>query len=1175
MEFARSIAQKAGEEGKASSSVCAADHDRSGGEEQAEPQNRSTSETPKSESMFSEQEDETECDASADLGSGVIEHGEGPSGKVTCDLDCKDSEVSKPDHDDNGTNECGNDLQDLVDNRTLSAEESGFSQEHHDHQTASLGTGEMLQDQSAAAISSSQNQRDSTDASAGASNSSQEQQHSTNSAVMAAQQQTESDEEAEFLAKIARFENPNGPPPLQLNYEALKHIATYFVPGSHGLCTDITKIWGGTFHEIRILTFEDGWTCIGRFAILPEPLSKTDSELATIAYVRKHTQIPVPEIYFVNHNENHVVGAAFVLMERIEGVRLFELWGDLSMEHRISVITQVARIVNELAGLQFDRIGSLTVDGTVGPLVNISRTEEETLAGPFNDFLEFVDATMDETRRHDSEEVLAIYPATRDGLRKFLATGNMDPMLQAPYRLIHVDLEDRNIMVTRESERHPPKISGVIDWDHAFVGPAYYLYGHITVTNDLQKEKEELPGLKKLRQHFVKALVQHHPRNSPERDLIKQCFRENSVELTKLLSFAKFPLDSDSFSSMIKTYLASFDHDNELGDRHPYDVFHTPWVPDSDLESDGCATATEYLQDQAKGACFEHKLTGSSDHEAQSDKPVQDAVSETRATVDSWREDETPPLDLNYEALKHIASTCLSHGDCIDITSLRRGGFHEIRVLHFEDGWSCIARFTRNYEMLCKTESELATIAYVRKHTSIPVPEIYLVNHNENHVVGAPFVLMERLEGQPLCNIWAELTLEHKKSVIGQLSHVLGQLAELKFDDIGSLIADGTLGPPLNITEPENAVGETPFKSRIDFFHAFLKEDQPARTSAAKKHYRAIREELKSFMDENADNPTLNAPYRLIHNDLDSQNILVTQEDKTLPPKISGIIDWDWSYTGPLYYLCEYPHNICDWDDAPEDYADNKILRKHLVATLIDYFPENSPERKHIKQCFREKSYILNYFQSLFMTRVWPVSMEGSLVEQYLNKMRGGGSDWERLPYSGTFDWKRDSDLSDSDLEDLEDEESQSEDESVYDEDSGDYSKEESSVEASADMDLQSLNAPPPLNINYEALKHVATYFLPVTHGACIDIKSIDGGRFHKVKLLTFADGWTCIGRFAREEERLYKTESELATMEYVRTRTKIPINHFLVIIERFAHPSLMMTTLINLSIAKLLSETD
>lgn len=403
------------------------------------------------------------------------------------------------------------------------------------------------------------------------------------------QSDADAEAEAEFMAKIARFELPNGPPPLVLNYEALKHVATYFLPGTHGACIDITKVWGGSFHEIRILTFEDGWTCIGRFTSLYEPLFKTESELATIAYVRKHTQIPVPQIYFVNHDQNHAVGSAFVLMERMEGVRLSDIWRDLSMEHRMSVISQLAHVVGQLADLRFDCIGSLTSDGTVGPLVNISYTQEKTLAGPFNSFLEFACATLDGNRRQDSEEVLAIYPAAKDALQEYLAHADVDvdSMLQAPYRLIHIDLEDRNIMVTRHSEHHAPKISGIIDWDNAFVGPCYYLYEHPGMITDLQMSDEELPDLKKLRKHFVKTLLRRSPEHSTERELVKRCFRKKTVELTKLLTFSKFARESDSVFSLLRTYVHSFDPDAGFGLHHPYDGFDNDWVPDSDSESDG------------------------------------------------------------------------------------------------------------------------------------------------------------------------------------------------------------------------------------------------------------------------------------------------------------------------------------------------------------------------------------------------------------------------------------------------------------------------------------------------------------------------------------------------------------------------------------------------------------
>ena len=593
MEHAKSIIHNEGFDVAPLAAVRDADQSRSDGGEHIGTINHSGTDVAP-EIVKDNEQAESGDNSSADRGSEVTEHGEGLNeNAVTSALDYIGSEGDKPNNDseEQKTNSVNHD-----DSTTLIAEASNPLRELYDDLAASPKASEMSQDWngSDSYVKTGDSTLDLTIGSDSGSTVHNRDSYSncnnTSNLIHGAERTEHNDSEsddAEFLAKIARFELPNGPPPLQLNYEALKHLATYFLPGSHGPCIDITKVWGGSFHEIRILTFEDGWTCIGRFASLREPLSKTEAELATITYVRKHTQIPVPEVYFVNHNENHVVGAAFVLTERVPGVRLFDIWSDLSLEHRMSVVTQVADIVGELADLRFDRIGSLTLDGTVGPLVNISYTEDETLAGPFNNFIDFVCATMDETRRHNSEEVLAIYPTIKDELRRYLASGNMDKMLQAPYRLIHVDLEDRNIMVTREREQHPPKISGIIDWDHAFVGPSYYLYEHIGVTTELQREEDELPDLKRLRQHFVKTLVQHHARNSPERDLIKQCFRDKSVELTKLLSFAKFPLDNDSLSSMLKTYLDSFDHDNENGDRHPYDVFYKAWVPDSDPESDG------------------------------------------------------------------------------------------------------------------------------------------------------------------------------------------------------------------------------------------------------------------------------------------------------------------------------------------------------------------------------------------------------------------------------------------------------------------------------------------------------------------------------------------------------------------------------------------------------------
>ena len=402
--------------------------------------------------------------------------------------------------------------------------------------------------------------------------------------------------------------------------------------------------------------------------------------------------------------------------------------------------------------------------------------------------------------------------------------------------------------------------------------------------------------------------------------------------------------------------------------------------------------------------------------EGGSEDGSQDAKSDT-SSVDSWS-DEVPPLNLNYEALKHLADHFLpgSHGACIDITTMRRGGFHGIRVLHFEDGWSCIARFTREYESLEKTESELATIEYVRKHTTIPVPEIFFVNYNENHVVGAPFVLMERMDGGPLGDIWDALPLEHKLDVMRQLANVTGQLAEQKFEALGMITKDGTIGPVLSDPEGGGPVAEHAFTSTLEAYLFYL-QDVPDHNETLKNLYQEVRVEIKSFLERNTTNPLLNPPYRLEHGDYNAWNILVVQEDKTLPPKISAIIDWDSSQTVELESLYSYPGWIIDGYNGKQKYqwAENKVLRKRFVASLDQYFPRDSPERKLVKKCFREKSYLVNYFGRTFMDHEDEESTERR-VRGYLSGIRGESDEMFTHPCD-RLDWEQDSGLEDSDAE--------------------------------------------------------------------------------------------------------------------------------------------------------------
>ncbi|KAM0714421.1 hypothetical protein Q7P37_010208 [Cladosporium fusiforme] len=381
------------------------------------------------------------------------------------------------------------------------------------------------------------------------------------------------------------------PPPLKLNYDALKHIATYFMPGSHGACTDITHLKGGTFHEIRILHSEDGWTCIARFPRLKESLYKVESELATTEYVRKHTNIPVPETFFVNHNRNHVVGSEFVLMERLNGIKLCDVYDGLSLEHKIAVIEQLADMVAQLSELQFGQIGSLNSACKVGPLLNPSRGTYEAypdIEGPLNTVWEFMCAGLNEKRLHRSQTLMKHYPEIKEHLQPLVAALESSQSLQPPYRLVHSDLQLYNILVTHEDKTQPPKITGIIDWDWAYVGPLYYLFEYPkAITGNVMTDKEDEEN-KIVRKHFVKALAQHFPKGSTDREMVRRCFREKSDYITLALRYFVDWMNGDTEEELGCTrgflkrirgdYGPDFPH-------HPYGCIED-WEPDSDLECD-------------------------------------------------------------------------------------------------------------------------------------------------------------------------------------------------------------------------------------------------------------------------------------------------------------------------------------------------------------------------------------------------------------------------------------------------------------------------------------------------------------------------------------------------------------------------------------------------------------
>lgn len=132
---------------------------------------------------------------------------------------------------------------------------------------------------------------------------------------------------------------------------------------------------------------------------------------------------------------------------------------------------------------------------------------------------------------------------------------------------------------------------------------------------------------------------------------------------------------------------------------------------------------------------------------------------------------------------------------------------------------------------------------------------------------------------------------------------------------------------------------------------------------------------------------------------------------------MSGIIDWDFSRTAPLYHLCEYPRLILDNDTEIGLYRENRLLRKEFVRLLAQNFPKHSRERELVRECFRYKTFALNGFESVFATCTWAEKLEKMLVKDYLEQLQDLREGRKSLPpYNGRGDSPEpDSELSSDD----------------------------------------------------------------------------------------------------------------------------------------------------------------
>nr|GAT51660.1 predicted protein [Mycena chlorophos] len=160
------------------------------------------------------------------------------------------------------------------------------------------------------------------------------------------------DRKREALADSAQ----HGSMPFEVDRRVLKDVVFEHMK------TPVARIMflsAGTFHKAYLVTLTDGHQVVARVARRFMPRLKTESEIATLRYLREKTTIPVPEIHHYDSNPYNRLGGEYIIMSKARGIPLSQAYHSMPYSKLVKLMENLARLYIPLFGHRFPRIGSL------------------------------------------------------------------------------------------------------------------------------------------------------------------------------------------------------------------------------------------------------------------------------------------------------------------------------------------------------------------------------------------------------------------------------------------------------------------------------------------------------------------------------------------------------------------------------------------------------------------------------------------------------------------------------------------------------------------------------------------------------------------------------------------------------------------------------------------------
>lgn len=122
----------------------------------------------------------------------------------------------------------------------------------------------------------------------------------------------------------------------------------------------MSKLGEGGLNRAFLITMADELQMVAR---IPYPIAvpkyfAVASEVATMDFLRS-AGLPIPRVYGYSPDSNNAAGTEYIFMEFIRGIKLSEVWRNLSEKDVVSNVRDLTRLKSNMTSVLFPAGGSL------------------------------------------------------------------------------------------------------------------------------------------------------------------------------------------------------------------------------------------------------------------------------------------------------------------------------------------------------------------------------------------------------------------------------------------------------------------------------------------------------------------------------------------------------------------------------------------------------------------------------------------------------------------------------------------------------------------------------------------------------------------------------------------------------------------------------------------------